>query len=123
MSAKPLKLFIVKDKKNPHAVPRLIKALGKTQVSKFLANSTSIEAGAPLDIAELMADHQITVEDASAFDESSSSEGESNSSIPAASASPTNGETPNGDAEPQASSNLTEQPSAEEKTNQDPIAD
>lgn len=67
MSAKPLKLFVVKDKKNPNAVPRLIKAATKGQVSKFLANSTSIEPGTPLDVAEIMVAHSLVIEDASAI--------------------------------------------------------
>lgn len=66
MSAKPLKLFVIKDKKNPNSVPRLIKAESKTQVSKFLSNSTSIEPGTPLDVAEIMSDHPgLAIEDAS----------------------------------------------------------
>lgn len=67
MSAKPLKLFVIKDKKNPNSVPRLIKAETKGQVSKFLSNSTSIEPGTPLDVAEIMGDHPgLVIEDASA---------------------------------------------------------
>lgn len=57
MSAKPLKLFIVRDKKAPNAVPRLIKAETKGQVAKFLSNSISIEQGESIEVADIMGQH------------------------------------------------------------------